>query len=168
MQTQTPNHQTQGRPRRLAVIVGAAFIAIAAVGAWVALSTGDADDDGRTIATELADKWSAGWSDDDPEAVTSVFADDGVFFDVYDPEVVVTQAEMLSYAATYDVAINNLERVSDLTMTDAGTYTWVGEWDHRSMTQGWVRERGVIEIELDGDLASRIEVLEFEVIEVLD
>lgn len=103
-----------------------------------------------------------------PEAVTSVFADGGVFFDVYDPEIVVTQAEMLSYAATYDEAIDNFERMSDLTMTDAGTYTWVSEWDHRSVTQGWVRERGVIEIELDGDQASRIEVLEFEVIEVLD
>lgn len=61
-----------------------------------------------------------------------------------------------------------IERLSDLTMIDAGIYTWRMEWDHLSMSQGWVRERGVARIELDGDLASRIEVLEFEVIEILE
>lgn len=159
---------TPSRRRTVALVAGAAVAVFVAVGSWALASTGDTDDDRRTIAAELVDTWTGGWTDDDPEAVTSVFAEDGVFVDVYDPEVIVTKAEMLAYAGTYDEAIDNFERVGDVTVTEAGTYTCVGEWDHRSATQGWVRERGVIELELDGDLATRIEVLEFEVIEVLE
>ena len=75
---------------------------------------------------------------------------------------------MPTYVERYGEAIGNIERVGDLTVTDTGTYTWELEWDHLSVSQGWVRERGVAEIERDGDLASRIEVLDFEVIGVLD
>jgi hypothetical protein len=47
------------------------------------------------------------------------------------------------------------------------TYTRETEYDHRSVSEGWVRERAVLVIELRGDQASRIESIEYEVIEVL-
>lgn len=129
--------------------------------------TTSSPDDSLRIATELVDAWTQGWNDDDAEAIASVFDDDGIYVDPYDLTTV-SKAQMPGYARPVLAAITNVERLSDLKLTAAETYTWETEYDHRSVAQGWVRERAVIEIELSGDQASRIEFLEYEVIEVLE
>ncbi len=74
---------------------------------------------------------------------------------------------MPAYAPLVVAAKTNVEHISDLALTDAGTYTWESEYDHRSVAEGCVRERAVTEIELSGDRPARIEFLEYEVVEVL-
>ena len=106
-------------------------------------------------------------NDDDPEAFASVFADDGIYVEPFS-SLKIAKAMMPQWAPDRLAAITNVARLSDLELTAAGTYTWETEFDHDSMMEGWVRERAVIEIEVTGDQASRIEFLEFEVIEVLE
>ncbi|MDH3294362.1 MAG: hypothetical protein OER95_08590 [Acidimicrobiia bacterium] len=81
MRRQEPNEAIGGRLSRPA-LAGAALLAAIALGAGGMAGCGDTDQDPLTVATELADGWAEGWNNDDPEAVTSVFADDGFFIDV--------------------------------------------------------------------------------------
>ena len=133
----------------------------------VATDSTSSDDDSLRTATELADAWIQGWNDDDAEAIASVFADDGIYVDPYS-SASISKAQIPQWAQPRLDAITNFERVSDLRLTAAETYTWETEHDHDSVREGWVRERAVIEFELIGDQAFRIEVLEYEVIEVLE
>jgi len=124
-------------------------------------------DESLRVATELVDAWIRGWNDDDPEAISAVFADDGIYVDPYLFSRV-SKEQMPEYASVTVAAITNVERVSDLNLTAAETYTWETEYDHESVAKGWVRQKAMIEIELSGNRASRIEFLENEVIAVLD
>lgn len=58
-------------------------------------------------------------------------------------------------------AITESRRVSELTVTDDGTFTWVAEFT----VAGKGTYSGVVEIELVGNLASRIEWLSLELID---
>jgi hypothetical protein len=142
------------------LIVGL-VVAVLVVGAgalvWWLASSDDADD-GTAVATELVETWSQGWNENDPELVRSVFTEDGVYIDRgerIDAEVIATHARF------HGPLITNGERIGELTSIGDETYTWVHEFD-----AGGNRYSAVGEIELEGDLATRIEWMgnDFEVI----
>ncbi|MFW2336382.1 hypothetical protein [Ilumatobacter sp.] len=127
-----------------------AVLAIAGI-AWIAVG-----DDGTSdidIATELANTWGQGWEENDPDMVGSVFTDDGIHIDL-DGKVWTKEQHMqdVRYRGQY---ITKTEPVTDVTATDDGTFTYVADFT----AYGTTDFTSVIEIELDGDLATRIEWL---------
>ncbi len=138
------------RPWVWIAIAVVAVLAIAGI-AWIAVG-----DDGTSdidIATELANTWGRGWEENDPEAVGSVFTDDGIHIGVNG--VVQTKEEHMQDVRTRGQLITKTEPVTDLTATDDGTFTYVADFT----AYGTTKYSGVVEIELDGDLATRIEWL---------
>ena len=125
--------------------------AVAALGLFLGIGACGDDDAGErlTVATELADTWGQGWDDNDPEAVASVFTEDGQYlsFDgnTYEGDEIAEHVRIMGGAVT------DLVRTEDLTETPEGTFTWVVETDLFD-----VRYRGTPEMELDGDLISRL------------
>jgi hypothetical protein len=160
---QEVDHQAEAqeqRTRRWALIAIAvvAVLAIAGV-AWIVVSdNGTSDID---VATELVDTWARGWVENDPDVVGSVFTDDAIYSDnvpgFHFPGVWTKEEHMRDVQNRGD-AIRDTRRVSELTETDDGTFTFVMEF---TVNTG-VRHSGLVEIELDGDLASRIEWLNLE------
>ena len=151
-QTEQQDHKT--RPWAWIAIAVVAVLAIAGI-AWIAVDDGTSDID---IATELANTWGQGWEDNDPEAVGSVLTDDGIQIGV--DGVVQTKEEVMQDVRTRGPLITETEPVTDVTATDDGTFTYVADYT----AFGTTRYSSVIEIELDGNLASRIEFLSQEIV----
>jgi hypothetical protein len=135
-------------------------LAIAGI-AWIAFG-----DDGTSdidVATELADTFAQGWEDSDPDMVGSVLTDDAIYSnDVpgFHNRQVLTREETMQAVRVSGDDVAEARRVSDLTETGDGVFTYVAEFtDSLGRTYS-----GVIEIELDGKLASRIEWLNVEFI----
>ncbi len=133
--------------------------------AFVAASCGDGDDetDRVAVATDLADSWVQAWNDNDPEMMGSVLTADGV----YDDNVVFEETgrtfsrdEAIELVQEQGPGVTDVRRVGNLTVTNDGTFTFGCQFtvlgSQRSTT---------VEIELDGDLASRIEFLSSETVE---
>jgi len=160
---EAPRQTTPGRSRRRWLIIMVVILVLAgiAVGTWAIIEANQTDD--LAVTTELADTWCRGWDENDAEAVRSVFTDDAVYID---------DVPGFTYGRTWTVEetvadvgsrgqwITNVSRVGDLTPTDHGTFIYVAEFDWEGN-----RYSGPIEIELDGDLASRIEWLSLEIID---
>lgn len=101
----------------------------------------------------------SGWEDHDPETVISVFTDDGVFIES-DGTIHAMDDMKLSYVPAKSYLMGNVDRIGELTPSGEETYTWVGEFE-----SGGIRFGNELEIELEGDLAARIEFLsDYEVI----
>ena len=151
-----PDDQDQKtRPWVLIAIAVVAVLAIAAIG-WFAFN-----DDGTSdieVATELADTFAQGWVDNDPELVGSVLTDDAIYSTEEGNWVAGrarTKEETMQDVRNRGDAVLDIRRVSELTPTDHGTFTWAVEITF----DGKGTYAGVFEIELDGNLASRIESL---------
>ncbi len=148
--------------RRRWIVVLAVALAV-----FGAASCGSEDEttDRAAIATELADTWARGWEENDAEAVGSVFTADAVYSDDVegfgDPRTW-TREETMADVESRGAFITEVRRVGELSPTDHGTFTWEQEF---TTTYDGLRHSGVMEIELDGDLASRIEWLSLETIE---
>ena len=156
-------HSWARQHRRLWII--ALVLALAIFGATSCGSEDETTDLGA-IATELADTWARGWDERDAEAVGSVFAVDAVYIDDIEgfgnPRTW-TREETMADVESRGGFITEVRRVGELTPTDHGTFTWVAEF---TTAYDGLRHSGVVEIELDGDLASRIEWLSLETIEL--
>jgi hypothetical protein len=148
------------RPWALIVIAVVAVLAIAGI-AWLAF--GDEGTSDIDVATELADKFARGWAESDPELVGSVLTDDAIVNTEVEGFVVRrvwTREETMQDVRARGDAVIDARRVSELTETDDGTFTYVGE----TVISGKGTYSSVIEIELDGNLASRIEWLSMELL----
>ena len=137
-----------------------------ALASFTVTSCGSDDEttDRAAIATELADTWGRGWDENDAEAVGSVFTDDAVYIDEvegFSNPRTWTRAETMADVERRGTFITEVRRVGELTSTDRGTFTWVSEF---TTSYDGLRHSGVVEIELEGDLASRIEWLSLETI----
>ncbi len=159
-----PRQTTRGRLRRPWLIIVVVILALAgiAVGIWAIIEANQTDDtDNLAVATELADTWMRGWDENDAEAVRSVFADDAVYSDVgFTRGGTKTVEETVRDVGIRGPLITNVSRIGELTPTDEGTFIFVTELDAHGN-----RYSGEVEIELDGDLAARIEWLNLEVID---
>ena len=137
------------RPWALIAISVVAVLAIAGI-AWLAF--GDEGTSDTDVATELADMFARGWEESDPDLVGSVLTDDAIYSDnvvgFFFPGVWTKEETMQDVRARGD-AIIDARRVSELTETDDGTFTYVAEFT----ADGKGTYSGVIEIELDGNLA---------------
>lgn len=152
--THRPEEQHQKtRPWVWIAVAAVAVLAIAGF-AWFAVA-----DDGTSdidTATELATTWGRGWEENDAEMVGSVFTDDGIYIDLDGVEW--TKEETMQDVGYRGHVITETEPVTDMTETDDGTFTWVADFT----AYGTTEYTGIVEIELDGDLASRIEWLTVE------
>lgn len=143
-----------GRSRTFAIAVGVVVVLVVAAVWAVVAATGTDEID---VATELADDLGAAWSGDDPEAVAALYTEDGVH--VSPPSWLIGSVQgrdaILAHAGIYVGNIESVVRTGDLTAEGGGRYTYpidftasVGEYE------------GVAEVEVEGDLAARFEILE--------
>lgn len=158
LETLTPT--TPPRSRRGPLVAAAVAVVVILAGAGIAFATGAFESEGDAaaerlaIATELADTWNQGWeSGSDPEVLMSVFAEDGVYIDL---DGVVTMDEMLNHFREQTTYLTNVDRVGELTPIGDDTYTWASEFDLSG-----ARRRIDWEMELDGDLAARLQWLRY-------
>lgn len=155
------------RSRRGPLLAGAVAVVVILAGVGIAFATGlfepaPTATERLAVATDLVDTWSEGWENYDADVVTSVFADDGVYI----IEGKTVTKDLMKYEVWANPRLSNVDRVGELTPTGDETYTWVLTFDVNSSR---IRYQAPVEIELDGDLAARIEWLEdFEVVERVD
>jgi hypothetical protein len=160
VETRTPPPPPPQRSRRGPLLAAAVAAVVILAGVGIAYASGVFDSDadvaaGRlAVATELADTWNQGWEDYDPEMVASVFTDDGVYIEA---DGTTWTAKNVKYFVLGNVFLSNVIRVGELTPSGDNTYTWVGEFDVDSTGD---RYRANWEIELDGDLAARIQLVD--------
>jgi ketosteroid isomerase-like protein len=154
MQTQ-PREEVERRPRNVWWIVGVTVVVVALIGfgTWVIVAANQPDD--IDIATDVVDEWLAALDAYDPEAIVGVFTEDGRFIDG-DGESWVGSDQIRAHAYHHARLITIAVRTGELAATEAGTFTFPM---HGETTESWQWD-GVVEVELDGDLASRIEFLE--------
>ncbi len=155
-QTTTRTVRVPHRLRWWGVAMLAALVAVAAA------SCGGGDD-GVDTATDLADTWVQAWNDNDGELMGSVFTAGGVYDDevVFDePDRTFTRDETVEMVESVGSMVTNVRRVDELAETDDDTFTF----DCEFTVLGSPRT-ATVEIELDGDLASRIEFLSSDVVE---
>jgi len=158
---ETPTPTPPPRSRRGPLVAAAVAVVVILAGVGIAFATGVFESESDTaaarlaVATELVDTFNQGWEDEDPELVVSVFTDDGVYID-FDGSArnTVTRDDMESHVLT-NPRVTNIDRIGELTQSGDGTYTWVEEFDVIGNRYG-----GELEIELEGDLAKRIEWLD--------
>ncbi|MDJ0768972.1 MAG: hypothetical protein QNJ12_09265 [Ilumatobacter sp.] len=157
MSTLTPEAPASDRTRRsrkwLVPLVATLAVVAVAVGLWGATRSDEADDE--AVATELVDTWirtGNEWTGDeqDAEELRSVFTDDARF--VLRAATVTLDQHIVAIAAGW---LTNAARVSELTPTGDDAFTFVIELD-----RGGSRWTGELEVELDGDLISRVQELE--------
>jgi hypothetical protein len=127
-------------------------VAVVGVGIWAIVAANQTND--IDIATQLMDDFNDGWNTNDPEAIAAVFTEDGTFIDAGGRSPSGQDALML-HAKVYDDRVTGVERLEELTATGSGTFTAPVKFVAGGGT--WVV---ICEIELDGDLASRIEQVE--------
>lgn len=154
-----PSSRTAGAGRRISWW---GIVMLAALAAVVAPSCGDGNDAVDT-ATGLADTWIQAWNETDPELMGSVFTADGVYDDgvvFEEPGRTFTRDETIEMVETVGSTVMDVRRVGELTETDDETFTFVCEF-----TVVGSPRSATVEIELEGDLASRIEFLSSEVVE---
>ena len=133
---EAPTPRRSRRPR----FIGLAILVVlaGAITTWAVIEANQRSD--IELATQLVDEWIAGWNAADPEAVAAVFAED-------------VRQEELANAQAGVTNVSNTLRTSELRATDTdGTFRWTAQFDLRGYAQ-----TGEWEIELDGDLAARIE-----------
>lgn len=131
------------------MIVIAAVVALAVAGAWAVVGD-DGESDPQETATELVDRWSEAWMDNDLDRARSVFTDDGMFVSPTGENI--TMEELPEFFEEYAPEFVDVQRTSDLSMRTDGVYSWTGEM--QDLEGVWLLTTGVIE--LDGELASRI------------
>jgi len=159
MQTLQDEKVAVAPPRRpwLTIVVTAIAVAALGFGTWAIIEA--TQDDDLAVATELADAWLQAWNDADSEAIMSIFTDDGVSTDTFG-NVRTAGQEAIDVGLRGQI-VHNSTRIGDLTRTDEGTFTFEYEFDayanrHYSATA---------EIELEGDLISRLEWLRWDLVE---
>jgi len=144
-----------GRSRTFAIAVGVVVVLVVA-GIWAVVAATGTDE--IDVATELADDLGAAWSGDDPEAVAALYTEDGVHVPPTSWNLGTVQGRdaILAHAGTYVDRIENTVRTGDLTAEGGGRYTYPIE----ITTADGTEYVGVAEVEVDGDLAARFEILE--------
>lgn len=108
-------------------------------------------------ATQLVDEWLAGWAAKDPDMVAGVFAEDAVYTNPTHTEEYTGTDEIRAHAVEYREFILNVRRIGDGVVTEHGDSAFMVDFDAEEKSY-----RGEIEVELQGDLISRMTWLHHE------
>jgi hypothetical protein len=106
--------------------------------------------------TQVVDAWVAAWEADDADAVAALFTEDGVYSEPngsYEGRDAIRRDALSSSRHA-----GNHQRTAELSSTGTGSFIFPFEFDFQGDT--WI---GEAEIELDGDLISRLEILSREI-----
>ena len=166
MSTLTPEapaqHEAPHKPPRtwLIILVAVALAAIAAVGVWAVYDANQSDDAELARATEIMDEWNAAWNNNDPDAAAALFTQDGTYtITVVNLPSSLDQNgpyqgpdEIRAYVGLHDVQVGRAERLGEGTLAAGGMYVFPQRFGYNGVLQ-----TGQIAIELDGELASRLE-----------
>ena len=165
MQTLQPEGVEPGRTRRpwLTILVAAVVLVGMGLGAWAIVQAAQAPETELETATGLVDDWLEGYNNNDPDAIAAVFTETGEYQDRW-PFVRGATAHgreaIRSLAAEPDGdRIKNAERTDDGTVSDSGSYVFIVQFEVEPEGTAMISP---VEITLDGDLASRINWLEWE------
>ena len=132
-----------------------AVVAIVGLSTWAVVALTGRDD--LQVAAQRVDEWVVGWNDDDPQAIAAIFTQDGFYLDPLDRGGS-SKDEILTFAQAYVAGVWNVRRTGEGTITESGTFIFPVSFDWASGT-----DSGEIEVELDGDLVSRLEWLNWTV-----
>jgi hypothetical protein len=160
LETPAPTRATPPRSRRGPLVAAAVAVVVILAGVGIAFASGAFDSESDpaaerlAVATQLLDDWNDGWNTNDPEAVAAVFTEDGTFIA---PDGVSASGhdELMLNCELTCPGVTDAERTGELTATGDGTFTA----RHTFVSLG-ITWAVIWEIELDGDLASRIEAVE--------
>lgn len=116
---------------------------------------GVAQNDTAATATAIVDEWNVVWVDDDIDAIVALFTDEGIYRDpnrtLQGQDAIRSFAEWMSPRVTYG------ERLGEGVPSETGSFVFPVRFGaHDDMMIG------ELEIEVAGDLASRIEFLSWE------
>jgi hypothetical protein len=153
MQTLDSRTESGRRIRWPIALAAVVIVAVAGVVLW-SLADGE-DQDPQSIATELADTWVRGFDEDDPETIMSIFTSNSIFIDE-DGQTFVGE-EVRTEVTAITRRIMNVERVDGVEQVSDDVHQFAAEFD----VPGYGRRRAVLEIELEGGLASRVEIVEY-------
>lgn len=150
MQTQSPpSSGTETRSR--STWMGALWVVIVlavGLGIWAVVALTGQDD--LEVATERMDEWVASWNDEDPDANAAIFTEDGVYEDPLDRGGS-SRDEILVFAREHVGGVWNVSRTGEGMVTESGTFVFPVSFDWAGGS-----DTGEIEVELDGDLVSRL------------
>lgn len=160
IETPTPTPTPPPRPRRGPLVAAAVAVVVILAGVGIAYATGvfesesDLAAERLAVATELVDAWSAALVAADGEAVAALFTEDGVTVDPGNGTLRGRDAIMRDVESR-GPGLTGALRTGDLVATDDGTFIYPSEFDYIG-TGTWA---GEVEVQLEGNLISRIEWL---------
>lgn len=132
------------------------LLVLAVVGLVVAgCSQDDAESDPAAVATGIADEWIVVWLAEDIDGIVGLFTVDGIYRDPL--RDLQGHDSIRSFAETMAPTLTYAERLGDGASTESGSFVFPMRFD-----QGDDKFVGEFEVELAGDLASRIEWLSWE------
>jgi hypothetical protein len=157
----TPTPPPRSRRGPLVAAAVAAVVILAGVGIAFATGVFESESDPAAerlaVATEIVDAWSAAWVATDGEAVAALFTEDGVQRDPGFGRISGRDAIMRDVNSFRGSGVTRGLRTGDLVATDDGTFIYPLEFDTDGET--WA---GEIEVQLEGNLISRLEWLHWE------
>lgn len=156
MQTQTPQApQVEERTRRpwLIALISLLVVIVVGFGTWAVISLTQPDD--LTTATDLVDQWVDGWNAEDPDAIVAILTQDASY---RDPNMQggSDRDQIHAFAELWVGRVSNLRHGAGR-VTETGTFVFPFSFDYDTGSHA-----GEIEVELDGDLVSRIHWLYWE------
>ena len=101
-------------------------------------------------ATQRVDEWVEGWNAEDPDAIVAIFTDDATYRDPYGRGGS-DKDEIATFAQAWVGSAFNVRRTGSGIATEEGTFVFPVSFDWSGGT-----DAGEVEVELDGDLVSRL------------
>jgi len=136
------------------IVVVTVALAAVAIGIWAIVAATQPDE--LEVATEVVDDWVAASEADDAEAVGALFTENAV---IADPGLGTRSGRdaVIQEVTDRGPDTTNRRRTGDLVATEDGTFVFPAQFAFNGAT--WA---GEVEVEMDGDLISRLEWLHWE------
>lgn len=115
------------------------------------------DPDALEVAAGVYAEWIAAWEAHDPDRIAAVFTPDGIYINPLG-EVVVGREAMKAYVPGHVVRNGQLGEIEQI---EAGVFRAPFVFEAEG-PMGWQSGSGDLELELDGELAARIEFVTFD------
>jgi hypothetical protein len=121
-------------------------------------ATTTTDSAGFQIAAAVYEEWIAAWEAHDPQRIAAVFTPEGVYINPLG-EVVVGREAMEAYVMSGHVVRNG--ELGAIEQIEPGVFRAPFVFEAKGPT-GWATGSGDLELELEGELAARVEFVTFD------